>query len=146
MATMEELDSVYMQTAILHSNLSKANRLKVGACLVLDSGVMIGGTNGLPKLLGNSLEYFDDESKEFITKKEVIHAEQSCLNKACVEGLSTKGARMYINYSCCAHCASNMIACGIVEVIYLNDYRDYHGIDLLMRSNIAVRKIERELW
>ena len=144
MPTPQETDEVYMGVALLHARLSKGKRLKVGACLVLESGVIIGATNGLPTQLGNDLEEFDPITGELVTKREVIHAEQQCLNKACLEGVSTKGAKMYINYSCCAHCASNMIACGVSEVIYLKDYRESHGLDLLKKANIITRKLKGE--
>lgn len=56
MANQKELDDVYMGTAILHSKLSKAVRLKVGACLVTKSGIIIPGYNGTPAGTDNSCE------------------------------------------------------------------------------------------
>ena len=69
MPTQQETDDVYMGVALLHARLSKGKRLKVGACLVLESGVIIGATNGLPKQLGNELEELDQNTGELVTKR-----------------------------------------------------------------------------
>lgn len=142
MAHQSELDKTYLGVARLHQQLSKAIRLKVGACLVLDSKILIPGVNGLPKQLGNECEYVDPETGELITKPEVIHAEQNCLNKAAVEGVSTRGSTLYVTHSPCRHCASNMVAAGIKEVIYSEDYRDTEGISILSKSGVKVRQFK----
>lgn len=146
MPSQQETDSTYMGVALLHAKLSKGKRLKVGACLVLESGVMIGSTNGLPRQLGNELELYDGSTGELVTKSEVIHAEQQCLNKACLEGVSTKYSRIWVTHSPCRHCCSNMIAAGIKEVVYLEAYRDTSGLDLLKEAGVEYRMInEKEL-
>jgi len=141
MPTQQETDSVYMGVAMLHAGLSKGKRLKVGACLVLDSGVIIGATNGLPKRLGNDLEYLDELTKELVTKSEVIHAEQQCLNKACLEGVSTKNSKMWVTHVPCRHCCSNMIAAGVSEIAWQETYRDTSGLDLLKEAGIITRQV-----
>ena len=145
MPTQQEDDSTYLGVALLFSKLSKGKRLKVGACLVLESGVMIAATNGLPKQLGNELEILDSFSGELVTKSEVIHAEQQCLNKSCIEGVSTKNSKMYITHTPCRHCCSNMIAAGVIEVCWQETYRDTSGLDLLRQAGIITRQfIEKE--
>lgn len=145
MPTQQETDEVYMGVALLHARLSKGKRLKVGACLVLESGVMIGATNGLPTQLGNVLEERDAITGELVTKREVIHAEQQCLNKACLEGVSTKNSKMWVTHIPCRHCCSNMIAAGISEVTWQETYRDTSGLDLLRQAGVECRQyIEKE--
>lgn len=141
MPTQQENDETYMGVALLHAKLSKGKRLKVGACLVLESGVMIGGVNGLPTALGNELEYTDSEGN-LVSKLEVIHAEQACLNKATLEGVSTKGAKMYVSHAPCRHCCSNMIASGISKIIWKDTYRDTTGIDLLEDAGIITEQFK----
>lgn len=140
MASQQEIDSTYMGVAILHARLSKGKRLKVGACLVLESGVIIGATNGLPKRLGNELEELDQNTGEIVTKREVIHAEQQCLNKSCLEGVSTKNSKMWVTHIPCRHCCSNMIAAGITQVTWQETYRDTSGLDLLKQAGIECRQ------
>ncbi|MEG0161937.1 MAG: deaminase [Aurantimicrobium sp.] len=141
MPTQQETDETYMGVALLHAKLSKGKRLKVGACLVLESGVMIGGVNGLPSALGNELEYTDNKGN-LVSKLEVIHAEQACLNKSTLEGVSTKGAKMYVSHAPCRHCCSNMIASGISEIIWKEPYRDTSGLDLLKQAGVKYRQIQ----
>jgi len=137
MSSKSELDSTYMGTAILHAKLSKAIRKKVGAAMVTRTGIIIPGVNGLPKQLGNELEYL--ENNVLVTKPEVIHAEQACLNKSAREGVSCENSTMYVTLAPCLHCSSNIIASGIKEVIWAEEYRDMRGVDLLSK-HIVVRK------
>ena len=146
MASKESLDLVYMQTALLHAGLSYAQRTKVGACLVTRTGIIVPGVNGLPKELGNVLEDRVDTGDygyyELVTKPEVVHAEQACLNKSAREGVSVEGSTLYTTLSPCAQCASNMIWLKVQRVVYLQQYRCNKGIDLLQQAGIVVNKLE----
>lgn len=146
MASQESLDLVYMQTALLHAGLSYAQRTKVGACLVTRTGIIVPGVNGLPKELGNVLEDRVDTGDygyyELVTKPEVVHAEQACLNKSAREGVAVEGSTLYTTLSPCAQCASNMIWLKVQRVVYLQQYRCNKGIDLLQQAGIVVNKLE----
>lgn len=142
MASQIELDSTYMGVAMLHAKLSKARRTKVGACLVTNTGIIIPGVNGLPKPLGNVLEY--ESNGILVTKQEVIHAEQACLNKSAKKGVACEGATLYVTLSCCPNCSSNMIAAGIKEVVFKDNYRDVSGLNILETAGIFVRKYYEE--
>lgn len=146
MASKESLDLVYMQTALLHAGLSYAKRTKVGACLVTRTGIIVPGVNGLPKELGNELEFqeynFNSRDTTYITKPEVVHAEQACLNKSAREGVAVEGSTLYTTLSPCAQCASNMIWLKVQRVVYLQQYRDTKGLDLLNQAGIIVNKLE----
>lgn len=138
MPTQQEDDKLYMQTAMLHADISKGVRLKVGAVIVTPSRILIAGINGLPSPLGNVLEYWDGEALK--TKSEVIHAEQACLNKAARQGVSVLGAKMYITHLPCKHCCANMIAAGISEVIWKEPYRETDGLGILASAGVDVRQ------
>ena len=146
MASQESLDLVYLQTAMLHAGLSYAQRTKVGACLVTRTGIIVPGINGLPKELGNDLEYqefvFNTKETRLITKPEVVHAEQACLNKSAREGVSVEGSTLYTTLSPCAQCASNMIWLKVQRVVYLQQYRDTRGLDLMKQAGIIVSKLD----
>ena len=58
MSSQLDLDRTYMTMAITMSELSKANRNHVGSVGVTNNGVVLTGVNGLPKELGNELEYY----------------------------------------------------------------------------------------
>ena len=128
-------DAVYIEVAKLHASLSKATRLKVGACIVTTSRVIIPGVNGLPRLLGNTCEH------DGATKPSVIHAELNCILKTQREGISIEGATLYVTHSPCEHCASLIIETGINRVVYAEEYRSSQGL-----LNLAIAGVETKKW
>lgn len=150
MATQEQLDKCYMTTAYAHAELSKATRLKVGATLVTKTGVTISGVNGLPKQLGNECEVLLPEEydpdfrsytpEQIVTKQETIHAELNAILKCAKEGVSCVDSTLYTTHACCVPCSSMLIASGVKEVVYAEEYRDVRGLDLLKQAGIIVRK------
>jgi dCMP deaminase len=133
MPTKYQTDTLYMNCAIEYSKLSKAHRAKVGAVLVTTLGVMIGGVNGLPNVLGNDCEdgVWDGDEFKYFTKPEVIHSELNCLLRAAREGVSVLGSTIYVTLSPCVHCASMLLSAGVKRVVYLDKYRDTSGISVL---------------
>lgn len=141
MPTQQENDSTYLGVALLHAKLSKAKRLKVGACLVLDTGALIPGVNGLPTQLGNECEYISDDG-ELVTKQETIHAEIAVLLRAAKTGLSTQNSTLYLSHSPCFACSSAMIAAGVKEIVYAEEYRDKRPVAMLEGCGIIVRQVD----
>lgn len=142
-----KLDQYYMSLALRVAELSHGVRAKVGSCLVTESDITVLGTNGLPKALGNELEYVVDTLKgdyQFVTKQEVIHAELNTILKCAKEGVSVKGATVYTTLSPCVSCSSMLASCGIKRLVYLEEYRDTKGIDILKECGIVVDKLESE--
>ena len=137
-----DLDGVYMGVALLHSQLSKANRAKVGACLVTDTGVVIPGYNGTPRGLDNACENFVVKPRgqigEFITKDEVIHAEFNAVLKCSLEGISTKNSTLYVTLSPCLRCSSMLVQAGVKRVVFREQYRDNSGVELLRSAGVLV--------
>ena len=129
-------DAVYIEVAKLHASLSKATRLKVGACIVTTSRVIIPGVNGLPKALGNTCEH------DGATKPSVVHAELNCILKAQREGISIEGATLYVTHSPCEHCASLIIMTGIKRVVYVDEYRSSQGLLNLATAGVDTKQIE----
>lgn len=141
MARKSDLDNIYMGVAKLHASLSKAKRMQVGACMVLATGILVPGVNGLPRELGNVCE-----TEDFTTKIEVIHAEEACILKAAKEGLSVFGSTVYITHPPCRHCASMLISVGVTRVVYDNTYRDLSGLLLLKQAGRVVDKFGEILY
>lgn len=128
-------DAVYIEVAKLHASLSKAERLKVGACIVTPSRVVIPGVNGLPKALGNTCEH------DGVTKASVIHAELNCILKAQREGVDIRGATLYSTHSPCEHCASLIIVTGIARVVYVEEYRSSQGLLNLAVAGVEIKRV-----
>ena len=149
MPTQQETDETYMGVALLHAKRSKSRRTNTGGCLVTSKGVCIPGYNGTPKGMDNNCERLAKEG-EFtegdygwlVTLPSVIHAELNCILKAAKEGVSIEGATMYITMSPCLHCSAMMIQAGIKEVVFLENYRDTSGLDLLKQAGVKCRQIQ----
>ena len=166
MPSQKKLDEYYMSLALRVAELSHGLRAKVGCCLVTESDVTVLGTNGMPQDLGNELEYegfgtvdvdkmglgcksysfnrivIEVPSVRLISKPTVIHAELNAVLKCAKEGVSVKGATIYTTLSCCAQCASMLASCGVSRVVYLQEYRDTKGIEVLKQCGIIVEKLE----
>lgn len=134
---MNDFDEIYMSFAQGISVKSKAQRRKVGACIVTKHGVTLSGYNGTPKGWDNTCE---DENN--VTKPEVIHAELNCVLKAAREGISLTDSICYVTLAPCVSCAAMLFQAGIVEVIYKEDYRDSRGIEELRKYGVKVKKIK----
>ena len=145
MPSQNKLDQYYMSLALRVAELSHGVRAKVGSCLVTENDVSILSCNGLPTALGNNLEFKEDECGSLKTKKEVIHAELNAVLKCAKEGVSVKGATIYTTLSCCAQCASMLASCGVSRVVYLQEYRDTKGIEILRQCGIIVEKLNSEI-
>ena len=148
MATQQALDKVYMDMAISMSTLSYGKRAKVGAVAVTANGVVITGVNGLPKALGNELEYQDTiDDPHFapvtflVSKPTVIHAENAILVKCAREGVSMLGSTVYTSLSPCEHCASMLVSAGVTRVVYEKEYRSLKGVDILKQCGIYVEQL-----
>ena len=144
MPSQNKLDQYYMSLALRVAELSHGVRGKVGSCLVTENDLTVLGTNGLPKSLGNELEFVEFGCGSLTSKKEVIHAELNTVLKCAKEGVSVKGATIYTTLSCCVQCASMLASCGVKRVVYLEEYRDTKGIEILKQCGIVVEKLDSE--
>jgi dCMP deaminase len=71
-----------------------------------------------------------------------IHAEVNALIK--LDFNSPKRKKMYVSLSPCRMCAKAIINARIDEVIYLEEYRDMSGVDLLQQAGIKTRRASPE--
>lgn len=132
----QRLDNVYMNIAKQVASLSYCVRSKVGAVLVKDGNIISMGYNGTPKGMDNCCEeVLEDDGVEsiFVTKKEVLHAEMNAILKAAKTGNSVDGSTLYITLMPCVDCAKYLLQSGIKRVVYLDDYRDTAGVELLCK-------------
>ena len=158
-----EFDIAYMKMAIAMSELSYAIRKKVGSIIVSKNDQVISqGFNGTPIGFPNVCEYYVDcegnpvyldnykpiEIAQFYkidqlkTKDEVLHAEANAITKCAKYISSTAGGTLYVTLSPCINCAKLIIQAEIKRVVYLEDYRDNAGIDLLKKFGVDVVKLD----
>jgi dCMP deaminase len=136
MSTQKEIDGLYMGIALGYSQLSKAKRAKVGACLVTKNGITLGGFNGSAVGTDNNLEHVING--ELVTKPSTIHAELNAVLKAAREGVSCLDSTMYTSLSPCVQCSAMLINAGVKRVVYLEEYRDDSGVELLKSAGVTV--------
>lgn len=144
-------DQYWMDVAQLTAKQSHGIRAKVGSVLVTENGASVVGCNGLPKQLGNDLEYrvcdpageYEDSDGKYklVTRNEVTHAELNTVLKCAKEGISTVGSTIYVTLSPCSACATMLVAAGVKRVVYLNEYRDTQGLYLLKQCGVIVDRL-----
>ena len=128
----------YIEIAQKISELSHAERKKVGCIIVKDTVIISDGFNGTPTGYENKCEDVDG-----ITKWYTLHAEANAITKLVrIGGISAVGATLYLTLSPCKDCAKLILQSGIKKVIYLEEYRDKTGIDFLRKSGINCSNIK----
>jgi dCMP deaminase len=129
----------YMDVAERSAQLSYATILQVGAVIVVDNGIISTGFNGTPKGEPNSCEHYVDG--QLVTLPNVIHAEDNAIRRVYERNLCAHGASIFITHAPCLKCSQKILASGIKEVFYKNDYKNHYGINFLSDHYVKVRKI-----
>lgn len=142
MPTKQQNDGLYIGIAMQYAKLSKAVRAQVGACLVTEQGVVLGGVNG--GVIGGS-NACEDEctlTGRLTTKPETLHAETNAVLKAAREGVSCLNSTVYVTLSPCVQCSAMLVNAGIKKLIYKDEYRDTSGVQLLQQHGVTVEKYQ----
>lgn len=132
--TRPSWDQIWISFAKTISERSYDPRNKVGAVIVTEDNTQVlgigynGGWAGGP----NEVESLEPGMSG------MIHAEINALIK--MNYSHHKGKKLYVTLSPCRACAKAIINGGIDNVIYLDDYRDSSGIDLLLEGGVWVTK------
>ena len=130
-------DSYFMNVASLISQRSSCNKLHVGCVLVKDNRIISTGYNG--HVAGQPHTSYEKDGHELAT----IHAEQNAICDCALRGINSKDASAYITHYPCINCFKILVASGVKEIIYLNDYKNDDYFDKLIRTeNITMKKFE----
>ena len=129
---------LYLDLTLRIAEESYCERLQVGAIIVKAGNIISFGYNGTPRGFPNVCE------SDNVTFDYVLHAESNAITKACKSPISTEEATMYCTHACCVHCAKLIIQSGISTFVYLQDYRDRSGVELLVAAGLDVFKIENK--
>ncbi|MDO4224898.1 MAG: dCMP deaminase family protein [Bergeyella zoohelcum] len=134
-----KFDIAYIKMALEWAKLSYCQRKQVGALIVKDRTIIADGYNGTPSGFENQCE--DENGK---THWFVLHAEANAILKLASSTQSAKGATLYVTLSPCKECSKLILQAGISKVVYLEEYSDNKGINLLKEHNIEVTQITKE--
>jgi len=132
--TMKKKSKLYLDLTSRIAEESYCKRLQVGSLIVKDGNIISFGYNGSIKGFPNICEEND------VTLDSVLHAESNAITKACKSPISTEDATMYCTHACCVHCAKLIIQSGITTFVYIRDYRDRSGVELLIAAGLDVFK------
>jgi len=129
-------DQYFMSIAILISSRSPSPRLKVGSVIVKDNRLVSAGYNGF--LSGAPHVSIVVNNHE----QNTIHSEQNAICDAAKRGVSISGATLYVSHYPCLQCTKCIIAAGIKNIKYYNDYNNDPLVkDLFEMANIEISKL-----
>ena len=111
-------DTYFMSIAFLIASRSNCNRLHVGCVLVKDTRIISVGYNGfLSKVPHKS---YVRDGHEMAT----VHSEQNAISDCARRGVNCADATAYITHYPCINCFKILIASGIKNILYHDDYRN----------------------
>lgn len=127
-------DSIWMKFAKSIAERSIDPRFKVGAVVVSkdNTQVLAMGYNGDQAGGSNEVESLEPGQSG------CIHAEINALIK--LDYNNPKPKKMYVTLSPCKMCAKAIVNSGIEEIIYLEEYRDKTGVEILGKADREVRQ------
>lgn len=105
-----------MELARTVASWSKDPSTQCGAIIVGEDGQVVSqGYNGFPRTMSDNKELYEDRETKY---RRIIHAEMNAIYNAALNGVSPKGATIYVHgLPCCHECAKAIIQCGIKRVV-----------------------------
>lgn len=115
---------------------SPCERLQVGCLFVIENRIVSQGYNGF--LSGCPHTSMVRDGHEQAT----VHAEQNAICDCALRGVSCKGSTAYITHYPCIICTRLMLASGISEICYIEDYKNDELVKYLCdQKQVAIRQI-----
>jgi dCMP deaminase len=126
----------FMSIAILSSQRSSCNRLKVGCVIVKSNRIICMGYNGLPSGGPHTSRIINNHEQC------TIHAEQNAISDAASRGVCIADSIIYITHFPCINCFKSIIAAKIKQIYYCYDYKNNNiVIEMAKENNIIIKKI-----
>ena len=129
-------DEMFKNILLATAHRSPCHRLQVGCVLVKDKRIISQGYNGfLPGAAHKSVVRNNHEQA-------TVHAEQNAICDCAKRGVSCEGATAYITHYPCIICTRLLLASGIKEIKYLEDYKNDELVKTFTNElNVKVRRI-----
>lgn len=126
----------YKKLVEITATRSACKKLHVGCIIVKDNRIISQGYNGY--LPGAPHTQVIRDGHEVST----VHAEQNALCDCAKRGVSCNEASAYITHYPCLNCLKLLIASGIKNIYYINDYNnDEYCHDITINNNIIIQKL-----
>lgn len=111
-------DAYFAEIVEVTAKRSSCERLHVGCILVKNNRIVSQGYNGfLPGCPHTSIVRNNHEQA-------TVHAEQNAICDCAKRGVSCEGATAYVTHYPCIICCRLLLAAGIKEIRYINDYKN----------------------
>lgn len=147
------MHETHMLIAGVWSQRSTCSRNHVGAVLVRDGRTIASGYNGAAAGMPHCSHkcncdmhgspFNDDthrpECASIAPCETAVHAEANIIAFAARHGVMTDNAYLYTTLAPCVACAKLLINAGVRNVVYLEEYRDRGGIELLTQQHVYVQ-------
>jgi len=129
-------DTYFKEIVQVTSKRSACERLKVGCLLVNDNRIISQGYNGfLPGCIHESVVRDGHEQA-------TVHAEQNALCDCAKRGVSCRNSTAYITHYPCIICTRLLLASGIKEIKYIDDYKNDNLVHYFCNQlNVNITKI-----
>jgi dCMP deaminase len=136
---MERLswDEYFCKIAKVASERSPCERLHVGCIIVKDNRIIAQGYNGfLPNCPHHSIVRDNHEQA-------TVHAEQNAISDCARRGVSCDGSKIYITHYPCIICTRILIASGVKEIVYIDDYKNDNLVRVFTeQAGVVIRKYQ----
>ncbi len=111
-------NEMFKKILLATSERSPCHRLQVGCVLVKNNRIISQGYHGfLPGAQHKSIVRNNHEQA-------TVHAEQNAICDCAKRGVSCEGATAYITHDPCIICTRLLLASGIKDIKYLEDYKN----------------------
>ena len=143
-------DHYFMNIAIEVARRSTCTRRQIGAIVVSEVGeIKSTGYNGNPRGLPHCDEMGCIRDKLNIpsgTRLETctaVHAEQNALMQA---GTNARGSTLYSTIVPCPICARMILNAQVARIVYIDDYSDLTGVELLRQAGAKITRLDKKLF
>ena len=143
-------DEYFMNIAIEVSRRSTCTRRQIGAIIVSEHGeIKSTGYNGNPRGLPHCDEMGCIRDRLGIpsgTRLETctaVHAEQNALIQA---GTNARGSTLFSTIVPCPICARMILNAQVSRVVYIDDYSDLSGVELLKEGRVVLTRMDKKLF
>jgi dCMP deaminase len=139
-------DEYFMNIAKVVAMRSNCMKRKVAAIIVKDRRVVSTGYNGTPRGARNCNEGGCPRCNNLAASGTALdeclccHGEENAITQSAYHGISLKGSTLYTTFAPCLQCTKMIINCGIIEVVYNQEYPlNERALNLLKECGIVLR-------
>lgn len=129
-------DEYFMSIALLAAQRSPCSRLNVGSVIVKNNRLISMGYNGYISGAPHISRVQDNHEQS------IIHSEINAISDCAKRGTTLDNSKIYITHYPCINCFRSIAACGIKEIVYLEDYNNHDIVkELAQDSNIIIKRL-----